>query len=107
MGFNPTDIFDESVSLLSLKGNLDNFLSTGIGSHSSPCMASCAPHARSHTGVGCCLFVLGQSRASLQINDVLHTFFILLMPTRSHGAVIIRPHNAYDRGIAIIFQEMR
>ena len=69
--------FDESVSLLSLGRNLASFKCTGVGSHSSPCMAYCVLKTRFHTGVEYCLFVLGFARAPSQINELLHTFLLL------------------------------
>ena len=65
--------FDESVSLLSLTGNLVNFKGQGkrhihhLYRHER-CSAFC------YTGVGYCLFVLGLTRASRQINERLHSW---------------------------------
>ena len=36
-----------------------------------------------HTGVGYCLFASGYSRTSVQIDELLHTFFLYHTPTRS------------------------
>ena len=38
-----------------------------------------------HTGVGYCLFDAGQSRASLLINEMLHTFFVVITCLLEHG----------------------
>jgi len=42
--------------------------------------------ARFHTSVGYCLFAFGLSRASVQINELLHTFFIYGITLWSRGS---------------------
>ena len=44
--------------------------------HSSPCMDRHAPKGQTILGVEYCLFVLGLTRASLQVNRMPHTFFV-------------------------------
>lgn len=65
-------------SLLSLKRNLVDFnkhkdKQAFITLYGYVCGS--APH---YTGVGYCLFVFGLTRASLQINELLHTFFLFV-----------------------------
>ena len=66
-------------SLLSLDRNLVNFTRTGINRLlPSPCVVPCAlPWHIAIIGVESRLFVLGLTRASIQINEVLHTFFVV------------------------------
>ncbi len=68
------DIFDESVTLFILALKSANLMESGIGKHSSPCMAFLLVLSAYHTGVGYCLFDSRLCRAPEQINRLLHTF---------------------------------
>ena len=74
-------------SLLSLDRNLVNFTRTGINrSLPLPCVVLCAlPWHIAIIGVESRLFVLGLTRASIQINEVLHTFFMFLKDPEGQG----------------------
>ena len=72
------DILDESVSLLSLYGNLENFKASRRSKTFITCVAIYAVHGIFHTGVGCCLFDAWSSRTSVQINERLHTFCFII-----------------------------
>ena len=69
-------------SLLSLDRNLVNFTRTGINRLlPSPCVVPCAlPWHIAIIGVESRLFVLGLTRASIQINEVLQLFLCLIDP---------------------------
>lgn len=72
--------------------------------HSSLCMAYCALLARFHTGVEYCLFAQGLTRASLQINELLHTFVLYTalwsMGARSNSFISMR-FNHFFRKIVL------
>ena len=61
-------------SLLSLGRNLVNFIRTRKSKPFITSYGYLCPSGISHTGVGCCLFVQGFTRAPTQINEMLHTF---------------------------------
>ena len=46
-----------------------------------------------HTGVGCCLSELWQSRATDSINELLHTFFVQLTPFLGQGWINCKMQN--------------
>lgn len=69
-------IFDESVSLLSLDGNLVNFNESRKAVTLISCIGMCRILAPYSTSVGYCLFDSRLTRASIRINERLHTFFM-------------------------------
>ena len=104
---HPVDIFDESVFAFIPNWNLDNFMNAG-DKHLSSLVWHIVPlTACFHTGVGYCLFAFGQSRASVQINELLHTFFVCFAHrSKGEGHVMMMNNTDMHKEEAYVSPEM-
>ena len=87
-----TDIFDESVFAFILGQKSASFNKHKEEQFTHHLVWCTMPFWHClHTGVGYCLFVFGLCRASVQIDEVLHTFFIVVIPIGAPGKI----HSCY------------